>query len=1003
MFRLHALVLVLAFLATIGLSGCDNPACALAGTCVHGSTGGGIGTEPASVPVNGEELLAAAPTLQNFFPSGATADPKTPIVLIFSESMANTNLNIAFELSAVGLGTIPLQAAVLMGDGHMITLFPLTDLQLGQEYAILYRTGVIVTDRTGQVVTQPADRTIGSFSVAATAPAAPVVVASWPIDMSTNESPTGEIDVVFSRPIDAATLVDASWVVTVGGVAPPNDPVAQPVSLSGLTTDTRAFRWRSTDSSGNAVSLGVNADVKLELSPTGNLIKDTGGVVLANQMIAFKTLTFTPPTGAAITSLPNDAIGIDQISGPANLAVRVDFADAQAGDRLGIFLFGKEPQGSVVVPVENLKTMALLREVALVAPFTSFTLVASELELARSTAPLVPRFTDGSVSFAFYVKRGSVVSPIRLLDVDATRSGTQSPVQDTTAPTLLGLSTSGNTVTSFRSDERGLSIVGRASEALRAVQVTTTLGNNDITPGEPAPVVGAHSSGLFLAAPVRLGVFTPAQMPLMYTVTAYDRALNATSAVTGLYRQIGQAANGAAGPFAAVAVEVFDSTTFAPVVGATVHSHENLAGSVSFVSSSTTDVRGQATLTPALLGETIVTVDARNLGYDLFTFDGITTDHVSIPLHPSALVASNAAGNVATTDTNFAAYQKAVADTRFPTPGETQLLSGTCSLSTSTQTLQCAFGPTSIRALEIGAQSAVVVLDPPSPFAYSALTYLKAFQLSLPLPPVDPGATQSNTLSTGTSLDASTLDAEERPIDVSPSVLSTVNYPTLSGAPRVRVEATSPGIPHDVTVGRGIAFNDSLPADTFAVRAAYPGSCDGVADVMSDKLGRFVTNGTIDDDLLLRIECVDTSGNRGGVRPRFSVASATLTPPAPPAPIASPFAVNLSGQSLDFTFADVIPDSAAEQGIYKVSLTDSTGLEWTIWRLDAADAAGPNAIANLPFVGVGSTLPLAAGALSIRVSAYAWPTFDSANFMWTDVEREFDLFAHTAISSATPP
>jgi hypothetical protein len=293
------------------------------------------------------------------------------------------------------------------------------------------------------------------------------------------------------------------------------------------------------------------------------------------------------------------------------------------------------------------------------------------------------------------------------------------------------------------------------------------------------------------------------------------------------------------------------------------------------------------------------------------------------------------------------------------------------------------------------------VLEPPNPFLYSALTFLKAFQLNLPVAPVEPGQISQVTLATGTSLDSGTLDPEERPIDVSPLVLSTTAYPTLSGAPRVRVEATAPGIGRAVTVGRGIGFNDMLPANTYAIRAAFPGSCDGVQDVTSDKLGRFVTSGTIDADLLLRAEVVDTAGNRGGVRPRLSVASGTLTPPAPPTPDATPFVNN--GVAVNFRFNDTLLDASGQPGIHRVVFTDGVGTTWTVWRLDQPDSAGPLEVVHLPKVGVGTTLPLAAGAWSIRVSSFSWPTFDPTLFLWSDVEREFGRFAHAAFVTATPP
>jgi hypothetical protein len=328
--------------------------------------------------------------------------------------------------------------------------------------------------------------------------------------------------------------------------------------------------------------------------------------------------------------------------------------------------------------------------------------------------------------------------------------------------------------------------------------------------------------------------------------------------------------------------------------------------------------------------------------------------------------------------------------------------SGSCSFSPQAQSFLCNFGPTSIRSREIGAQSAVVVRDPTNPLTFSPFTFLKGFSLSLPMPPADPGSTQTNTLVMGTSLDTGTLDPEELPIDVTPAALSTVNWPMIVGNPRVRVEAVSPGLPRDVTVGRGIAFNTGLPPNTWAVRAAYPGSVDGISDMASDELGRYVKSQTVEPDLLLRAEVVDAAGNRGGVRPRLSMLMPSHTPPAASVPDEL-LAFTDNGPTVDLAFPDVLPDSISQPGIYRVVLTDAAGFTWTVWRMDEPNAAGPDRVVHLPKIGAGGTLPLLAGDLAVRVSAFAWPTMDPALFMWSDVEREFDHFSHSAIVTLTPP
>jgi hypothetical protein len=295
------------------------------------------------------------------------------------------------------------------------------------------------------------------------------------------------------------------------------------------------------------------------------------------------------------------------------------------------------------------------------------------------------------------------------------------------------------------------------------------------------------------------------------------------------------------------------------------------------------------------------------------------------------------------------------------------------------------------------------VLPPPNPFLYTALTFLKTAEIHLPIAPAEAGGDQEAHLALGALLDAATLVPEERPLDTPIHLASTANWPGLPTAPTVVVEATSPGIPGAVAVGRGIAFNDALPPDTWTVRAAYPGAADGIQDAPDDALGRLVTAGTLDPDLLLRFEVEDAAGNRGGARPRLSVASGALAVPAAPVLPTNPATPNAGGMSFDLGFPDVLPDvlSPPGRGLYRIELTDTAGRRWILYRPDRSDVQGPNVIVHVP--NLAGVFPLAPGALSCRISAWSWPTLDLSNFLWSDVDREHDLFVHAVAQSFTPP
>jgi hypothetical protein len=178
---------------------------------------------------------------------------------------------------------------------------------------------------------------------------------------------------------------------------------------------------------------------------------------------------------------------------------------------------------------------------------------------------------------------------------------------------------------------------------------------------------------------------------------------------------------------------------------------------------------------------------------------------------------------------------------------------------------------------------------------------------------------------------------------------------------------------------------------------------DGIQDDTDDALGTLVTQGTLDPDLRLRMQVADVDGNIGGVRPRLSSNPVAADLPAPPALGGVPIALDPFGAALDLRFTDVLPDAAAQPGLYRVVLTATGGGRWVIWTTDPPDANGPEVQVHLPFLGPGPDFPLAAGDLGCRISLFAWPALDQASYLWSDVEREFDLFSHSKLLTVTPP
>lgn len=984
--------------AALPLAGCDNPACVFSGDCSGTGPATGLGTQAASVPANGEVILPSDPTIADFFPKTTGVDTRTPVVVVFNEAMSPQNMNIAFEIFATGFGLVPFRHA-LIGDGRVLVMLPLTPLQPDVEHLIRFRQGVVFQDRTGQEPDRPETGQLGIFTTATTNNPVPRIVTTYPRDNASAQPGTSEVVVVFDRAMAAGSFTEQSFVVTADGVEPEFDPEPHALAfLDGptLTTDTRVWRWRSVDDDGQAAELGPSVPVVVTMSPAGNPIQDTANGALPPTSFDFTTVPFAAPTGAAITSTPGDAIGITQISGPADLAVRVDFADAQDGDDLEIYLFGTKPNVAMSPPL-----IALKRVVPLEAPFTSFTLTAEELDLAAGGVADDARFADGSLAFAFQLLRGTSRSGLRLLDVDPDESGVQLPVLDTVAPTLIGLGTTGTNLASFRHDLRDVVLVGRASEPLRAARVTTPLGDNEATPGVPPPVAGASPSGLFVTAPVELGIVAPASLPLAYDLEAYDRALNAAPLAQGQYLQVGASGPGAALPGGTLALEAFDDNDHAPVSGATVSVHADVGGSVSFVASATTDASGRATVAAPAAGATIVTIDARASGYSLWTFDGVPTSRLSAPLERADLAIAQATGELAAQSAALNLYDRKVSDSRLKESAPRLAPISVCTLDPNELENECPFGPLAVRPREVGTQSALLVLEPPNEFQYSAIGYLRGFALELPIGPVEPGMTGVSVIELPFLLDQPGLDAEEWPVDVPPHVLDGVLLPGAT-APRITVESSAPGVRGPVVVGRGLAFADGVVPDLWNVRAAYPGAADPVQDVPEDELGRLVAEGTIDGELRLRAELVQ-AGVQAGARPRLSQSNLLLRPPAGSALATPPAVVDPGGIALDLAFSDVLPDALARPGLYRVTVSDTTGASWTVWRIDPSDASGPDVVVHLPYVGVGATFPLTPGTLRAQVSAFAWPDLDPAEFLWSDVEREQDVYCHAPRVPFTPP
>lgn len=1008
--------LVASLLLAAGLSsGCnDDPSCIFTTGCQDGAGPGALGPE-ASLPSDFHTILSAPPVLQRTEPSGPGQSSTTPVVLVFSESMAPSTIAgkvelVAIDVSGFPIGPVP-TTPVLTGEGRVLVLLPSAPATLAPgDYLVQVVAGAEIYDLTGQKVDVAGGAQLTSFQVNVDDPEEPSVVTTvpGPDEVANTTTP---IVVVFDQRIEDTSITGASFDVQVGGVPPAFDPDPVPLTVEASflpIIDTRVYLYRSV-SAGLPVSLGPGQDVVLTMSPGGAEILDEDGNELEEVVVEFSTQDVEAPTVAQIASEPQDGIGILNLTlGDDELEVLVDLVDAEPGDDLVVTMFGDSFE-------EEPALFALARTIELkgTAPITSVLVTLADLDLAPE--PGTARFADGSMAFAFALRRGTQTSPVRLLDVNADAPGIQDPLLDTVAPTIAELLGSGGATDLARSEVRDLVISGRASEPLRRVEVTTLLGDNLMQPA----VVGSSADGVFIASPIPIGpsglIEDGAAVP--FDLVAYDPVLNASAPLSGSFEQKG-GVGGTAVPFVAgdpILVEVVDAHTLAPIVGARVYTHDDVGDGTTFpvrdadVTGPVGTISVESSPPPAV--GTILTVDAA--GYDLFTFHGIAAGRISVPLTPTAAALADVGGSLTTTsalaELTLGLLNSKLDDSRRPEGSVATFDGGDCT-SLGSLPPTCPFGPEAVRPHRLGALSFLAGNFLLTQGTFSASSLLQAFELSIPRPPTAGGDLDPAALVLPFLLSEPGLDPREIPIEADQTVfgsvlvsgLDTANLvgdPETTGDPWVSVEGLVPGVPGATAVGLGLAFDQG--GGFWDVRAAYPGA---VSDT-----GFFGSTGAVDPDLFLRVELRDADGNRTGQRPRLSTLPSLPIPfalfgPAVPH-VQSPVDGGATGgASFNVEFENAIIDLSGEPGLYVVTLADGVGRRWRLLLPDPAD--GATTLVHLPdLAGVGTLpgVPLSDGVIACTVQAYAWPGFDAAEFLLSDVEREHDLFAQSAPISFNQP
>ncbi|MEM9799680.1 MAG: carboxypeptidase-like regulatory domain-containing protein [Planctomycetota bacterium] len=993
--------LVLGLAGSGFLGGCDNPTCVFVDGCRNGAGGGGndpggLGTATATFPEEGAFLAAGPPRLVAVGPGPSVSDalhPESPLFFEFSESLDPSTLEGAFRI--VDLATfqpIPTLPPELVGDGRVAVLVPNANAAFlpGRRYQVIYGEEPAVRDLNGQALDGVTEEPLIEFGVLDPMDVpTPVVVYTFPNDFSTNASGSSEFIVGFDRPMNAATFNGDTFDVTVDGQPPVVDPAPAPITVGpgGVGgTATQVWRWTPLDGNGRPISVGSDVQVVVRLSSGAGQILAEDGSALPVTESQYQTLDVGLPL--AVTKSPGagapDGFGRADVFGGAPI-VEVTLAEpAPGGIVADAFLFGNSPNNP-----ELLRSIVSTVDVPTGA--TSLQLTANDLGLFDG-AGLV-QFADGDFECAVQLRRNAFPTGVRRFDGDRTTPEIERPFFDTVAPVLLGLGATGADTSMLVSDVRDFAAVGRASEPIEFAFVDSgPLGTNGGSLDDPPATAFTTSipgtdESLFIAAPVPLGALDPSAGGASYSVTVFDRAGNAAElTAVGTFTQRGVLGPGGAPTNSTVTVRVYDERTLAPISGALVFSHAETGGAVTFVGQAQTDATGTAQVPGASAGDTLITADAN--GFDLFTFHGVPRDQIDVLVSPvgGGLLAT-VEGTISSTfpTANFSGDNTIVADTRAP---RLSLVSqvAPCSADPTTVTYRCDYGPATIVPSQLGASTFFATQDSIAQTSFSPAGYLRGFAQRGPLAPVGPGG-----MALGVDLDAGDLlllaPLANQPLPTPPVVLDIgglANLGTLEGSPFVTIEGVAAGLAGPLVVGRGNPYD--LAQSTWTVLGAIAGP--------AGPAGELVTRGAIDPDLFVRARLVDTDGNQVAARPRASSGSAQIAPIDVPRFLVPGPGGSTGGDAYNIQIEDTLPDSVGGDGLVRVVVTGPDSRRWILWGLDTSDAAGP-LLLSVPEIASQGGMPLADGAQTAEVRLWGAP-IDRGQFLWSDLEREHEVFGRAA-------
>lgn len=955
-----------------GLAACDNVGRAFDPDTDPGEpTPGSTISIVQVVPVGGD-TRDGRPKVKATFPKDGGWPPTVPVVVEFSESVNEATIA---PTSAAGLdGRIILRVSGstqalpcqydFLANGKLLVLRPVTALSNAQTPTYQVVLLPDARDVDGVRFDAPTDGTVlTEFQVNQDSSITDGrILTTFPRDNARDATREGSLIVVFDRPANQATLVDANLVVRPqGGVALLGE-ISQPLTTVGVA-DSRVVRWTPDDT--------LDASRYHELVVTDAITFGQDGVLDfrgRTPFARFQTIGPEEPTAVELANPVGAFTNKINLQNLANARLRVTTpASALAGDRVRVRVYGGDKATAATNDQAFVERLADVPAAGVQAIDVDFTdALGSETR---------PKFDDGSVVFTAQLQRGSQYSGfMRLGSAAAARF-------DVTRPTLVraGAAPAANS-NDIVSDTEFLAFYGIASEQLASAQI------DNLQPFQVGPnsagMFGSDASGRFVMLPILMGRLSA---PFPYQLTMVDLAGNSIAGpATGNMIQRGFVG----GTFVdSVTVEAYDQVTLRPIANATVlldPGTPTVPATGQLVG--TTGADGRVTF--AGLGAGPYTITVVRAGFDLITIYRTNAAFASLPLRPTTAATATLKGSV----------------TFVPSPGTTAVVGCNTVDDRSVLGIRTAnAAPTTIPDLAIVPNRMTVLTaftspgEPTSKPTYGShgaqLLGTTLTTATAPVAPAEPGATtqQSLTLVPATSAIASQIGPFTKDFSLATG-LDVANL--VDGRPLVRVTGSLHGFEGQVMVGLG--FATAAGGGQFAIDSNW---------------GLPLVGGLIGFDSTfwwVAAEARDTGGRISRYRALLALVTGqptfvlepmsipTLVTPAPP-----------TNGSPALEFQDVVDVALVPGGIGLVQLSarDGNGRNWRILTTDEDDATGTEQLQfpDLVTAGVGG---LAAGTWSMLVESRIFLSTTLAtpsNFMFSERHRMEVLYARSASLSITVP